>query len=119
MARRIARIGVCALGWSAENSGGHGVQRSKKIVFFIPSFSSIEATAPLGLLAISTPLLRAGYDVHIIDSTIMPDYKQRVLNEVKDALCLGISLITGPMIKETVEIARAVKKWNKEFPIIL
>ena len=92
---------------------------SKKIVFFIPSFSSIEATAPLGLLAISTPLLRAGYTVKIIDSTIVPDYKARVLEEVKDALCLGISLITGPMISETVEIARGVKRWNKDFPVIL
>jgi len=95
------------------------VQRSKKIVFFIPSFSSIEATAPLGLLAISTPLLRAGYQIRIIDSTITPDYKHRILEEVKDSLCLGISLITGPMIKETVEIARSIKKWNKQFPIIL
>jgi len=92
---------------------------SKKIVFFIPSFSSIEATAPLGLLAISTPLLRAGYTVRIIDSTIHMDYKARVLEEVKDALCLGISLITGPMISETVEIARAVKRWNRDFPVIL
>lgn len=92
---------------------------SKKIVFFIPSFSSIEATAPLGLLAISTPLLRAGYEVRVIDSTITPDYKNRVLEEIRDALCLGISLVTGPMIRETVEICRAVKKWNSEFPIIL
>ncbi|HEV2420038.1 MAG TPA: radical SAM protein [Terriglobia bacterium] len=92
---------------------------SRKIVFFIPSFSSIEATAPLGLLAISTPLLRAGYQVRIIDSTITPDYKARVLDEVKDALCLGISLVTGPMIRETVEICRTVKKWKADFPIIL
>lgn len=92
---------------------------SRKIVFFIPSFSSIEATAPLGLLAISTPLLRAGYDVRIIDSSIAPDYTKRVLEEVKSALCLGISLVTGPMIRETVEICRAVKKWKRDFPIIL
>lgn len=95
------------------------MKKSKKIVFFIPSFSSIEATAPLGLLAISTPLLRAGYEVCIIDSTIVPEYKKRVLDEVKDALCLGISLVTGPMISETVEISRAVKKWNPDFPVIL
>ena len=68
------------------------MRASKKVVFFIPSFSSIEATAPLGLLAISTPLLRAGYYVRIIDSTICPDYKQRIAEEVKDALCLGIRL---------------------------
>jgi radical SAM superfamily enzyme YgiQ (UPF0313 family) len=92
---------------------------SNKIVFFIPSFSSIEATAPLGLLAISTPLLRAGYDVRIIDSTIAPDYKKRIQEEVKDALCLGISLVTGPMIQETVEVARTLKEWDPAFPILL
>ena len=98
---------------------GAAVKSSKKIVFFVPSFSSIEATAPLGLLAISTPLLEAGYEIRIIDATITPDYKQRILEEVKDALCLGISVVTGPMIKDTVDVAKAVKKWDPEFPIIL
>ncbi len=92
---------------------------SKKIIFFFPAFSSQEATAPLGILAISTPLLRAGYEVKIIDSTITPHFQERVLEEVKDALCLGISLVTGSMIRETVQIARAVKAWNKDYPIIL
>ena len=52
------------------------MKSSKKIVFFVASFSSIEATAPLGILAISTPLLDAGYEVNIIDSTITPNYKK-------------------------------------------
>lgn len=91
----------------------------KKVVFFFPSFASSEATAPLGILAVSTPLLRAGYEVCLIDSTITPNFKQRVLEEARDALCLGISLVTGPMIRETVEIARALKAWNPDFPIIL
>jgi len=95
------------------------VKSSKKVVFFVPSFSSIEATAPLGLLSISTPLLKAGYEVRIIDSTITPDYKKRILEEIKDALCLGISVITGPMIRETVAVSKAIKAWNPEFPIIL
>ena len=92
---------------------------SKKVVFFFPSFASSEATAPLGILAVATPLIRAGYEVVLIDSTIAPNYKKRVLEEVRDALCLGISLVTGPMIRETVEIAGAVKAWNPEFPIVL
>lgn len=92
---------------------------SRKVVFFFPSFASTEATAPLGILAVATPLLRAGYSVTIIDSTITPNFKKRVLEEVQDALCLGISLVTGPMIRETVEIARAVKAWDPNFPIIL
>ena len=92
---------------------------SRKVVFFFPSFASSEATAPLGVLAVATPLIRSGYQVILIDSTITPDYKKRVLEEVHDALCLGISLVTGPMIRETVEIARAVKEWNPDFPIVL
>src|ERR1700726_3392785 len=92
---------------------------SKKVVFFFPSFASTEATAPLGILAVATPLLRAGFSVRLIDSTITPNFKRRVLEEVQDALCLGISLVTGPMIRETVEIARAVKAWKSDFPIIL
>ena len=92
---------------------------SKKIVFFFPSFASSEATAPLGILAVATPLVRAGYQVVLIDSTITPNYKKRVLEEVRDAICLGISLVTGPMIRETVEIANAVKEWDPDFPIVL
>lgn len=95
------------------------MKSSKKIVFFVASFSSVEATAPLGILAIATPLLNAGYDVRIIDSTISPNYQRDVLREVKDALCLGISVVTGPMIRETVDVAKAVKKWDPEFPVIL
>jgi anaerobic magnesium-protoporphyrin IX monomethyl ester cyclase len=92
---------------------------SKKVVFFFPAFSSTEATAPLGILAVSTPLINAGYTVRLVDSTITPDFAKVVLRELEDAICLAVSLVTGPMIRETVAIARAVKQWNPEFPIIL
>jgi len=93
--------------------------RQKKVVFFFPAFSSQEATAPLGILAVSTPLLRAGYQVRIIDSTITPNFQKRVLAEVADAVCLCVSLVTGPMIRETVQMARAVKSLYPGMPIVL
>ncbi|HMF74535.1 MAG TPA: radical SAM protein [Bryobacteraceae bacterium] len=93
--------------------------RLKKIVFFFPAFSSQEATAPLGILAVSTPLIRAGYQVCLIDSTITPNFQKRVLEELKDSLCLAVSLVTGPMIKETVEIARAAKELYPDKPVVL
>ena len=93
--------------------------RSKKIVFFFPAFSSQEATAPLGILAVSTPLLRAGYQVRIVDSTITPNFQKAVLKELDDALCLAVSLVTGPMIRETVQIARAAKTLYPEKPVVL
>ena len=91
----------------------------KKIVFFFPAFSSQEATAPLGVLAVSTPLLRAGYQVKIIDSTITPNFQRRVMEELKDALCLAVSLVTGPMIKETVQIGREAKRLYPDLPVVL
>ena len=92
---------------------------SRKIVFFFPAFTSSEATAPLGILAVATPLLRAGYDVRIVDSTITPDFKKTTLRELDDALCLAVSLVTGPMIRETVEIAREAKRLYPDKPVIL
>lgn len=92
---------------------------SKKIVFFFPAFSSTEATAPLGILAVATPLIRAGYEVALIDSTITPNFQARVTEEMRDALCLCVSLVTGPMIRETVEIARTVKSLYPGKPVIL
>ena len=93
--------------------------RSKKIVFFFPAFSSLEATAPLGILAVSTPLLRAGYQVRIIDSTITPRFQKRILEELRDAMCLAVSLVTGPMIRETVQVARETKRLYPDLPVIL
>src|SRR5712664_721599 len=92
---------------------------SKKIVFFFPAFSSQEATAPLGILAVSTPLLRAGYQIRIIDSTITPNFQKQVLAELSDALCLAVSLVTGPMIRETAQIARAAKALYPDLPVVL
>ena len=93
--------------------------RRRKVVFFFPAFSSQEATAPLGILAVSTPLLKAGYELKIIDSTITPNFQKRVLEELSDALCLAVSLVTGPMIRETAQIAMAAKELYPDKPVIL
>lgn len=95
------------------------MRTSNRIVFFFPSFASSEATAPLGILAVATPLIRAGFEIVLIDSTITPNFRERVLVETKDAVCLGISLVTGPMIRETMEIAKAVKARDPGFPVVL
>src|SRR5581483_10972973 len=53
------------------------------------------------------------------DSTITPNFRERVIEELADALCLCVSLVTGPMIRETVQIARAAKQLYPEKPVIL
>src|SRR5438445_13794557 len=75
---------------------------SKKVVFFFPAFSSQEATAPLGILAVATPLLRAGYQVRIIDSTITSNFQKTLLNWLSAALCAAVSLVSAPRCRETL-----------------
>ena len=113
----IIRTSARLLGFGVGQ--GLGRSTSRKVVFFFPAFSSLEATAPLGILAVSTPLLRAGYQVRIVDSTITPDFRKAAVAELEDALCLAVSLVTGPMIRETVAITREAKRLYPDKPVIL
>lgn len=89
-----------------------------KVVLIYPAYDGPPLSAPLCLLSLASPLLAAGFEVSIIDAAIVPDFESRVLREVRDALCLGISLLTGPMIRGAIRIARRVKQNNPGIPII-
>src|SRR5438270_5321811 len=38
---------------------------------------------------------------------------------MRDAICLAVSLVTGPMIKETIQVAKAAKALYPDRPIVL
>src|SRR6185436_1558338 len=90
----------------------------KKVLLFFPSYRSIEAAPPLALLALAPVIERQGYAVEIIDSTIEPGFKERILDGLDESICLGISIVTGPMIDEAIQISRAVKAKRPKFPVI-
>ncbi|HEX8924991.1 MAG TPA: radical SAM protein, partial [Terriglobales bacterium] len=54
----------------------------------------------------------------IVDAAVVPDYKKRVLREIENAACLGISVLTGPMIYGAIEVAKAVKESRPELPVV-
>lgn len=89
-----------------------------KVVLFYPPYDGPPLSAPLCLLALASPLLRSEFDVKLIDSVTSPDFERAVLRETEDALCLGISLLTGPMITTAIRIARAVRKLRPNLPIV-
>jgi len=89
-----------------------------KVVLFYPAYDGPPLSAPLCLLSLASPLLAAGFEVTIIDAAIAPDWESRVLREVQDALCLGISVLTGPMIRGAIRIAKLVKKQHPNVPVI-
>ena len=90
-----------------------------KIVFFFPSYATKDVTPPLALISLAGPLVTAGYEVRIVDAAVEKDHISAVLEQVQGALCLGISLITGPMIQGAAEVARAVKQLYPQVPIVL
>src|ERR1700757_4678192 len=84
-----------------------GKSMKKKVILFFPSYRSIEAAPPLALLALAPIAERRGLTVDIIDSIVDPEYRQRITQQLDETACVGISIVTGPMILEAIEVARA------------
>jgi anaerobic magnesium-protoporphyrin IX monomethyl ester cyclase len=91
----------------------------EKVVLFYPPYEGPPLGAPLSLLALAGPLLKAGFQVKLVDNLIAPDYQDAILHEVEDAICLGISVLTGPHIGAAIRVASAVKKCRPDVPIVL
>ena len=92
---------------------------SGTVVLFFPSYHSDEAAPPLALIHLAAPLVAKGYRVRIVDSAVVADSVAAVLAECEDALCLGISMVTGPMITQGVDVARAVRARRPALPIVV
>jgi radical SAM superfamily enzyme YgiQ (UPF0313 family) len=90
----------------------------KKVVLFFPSYYSDEAAPPLALIHLAAPLVEDGYQVRIVDSAVSEDCVSDVLDACDGATCLGISMVTGPMITQGVEVARAVRARHPGLPIV-
>ncbi len=89
-----------------------------KVVLFYPAYDGPPLSAPLCLLALAAPLLQAGFEVVVIDAAIEPKAEERVLRESSDALCLGISVLTGPMILGAIRVAKEMKRLHPRVPVI-
>jgi len=74
--------------------------------------------APLPILAVSAPLLAAGFDVTLINGEVEADWLRKVTDECADALLLGISSMSGPQIHFGLEAARAVRTAGHQLPLI-
>lgn len=92
--------------------------RRGKVILFYPAYDGPPLGAPLCMLALASTLREANFDVVLIDAAIDPEYRAHILRESVDALCLGISVLTGPMIRGAIEIATAVKSGIPSLPII-
>jgi radical SAM superfamily enzyme YgiQ (UPF0313 family) len=91
---------------------------NNKVVLFLPPYDGPPLGPPLSLLSLASPLLEAGFQVSIVDASIDRAYKISLASEITGALCLGISMLTGRMIRSAVEVSRFVRAIRPGLPII-
>ena len=92
--------------------------KRRKIVLFSPFYDGPAFGPPAALLHLATPLRQAGFVVRIIDGKITPNYLDEIEDEIKDALCFGISYLTGPMIEGAIEASRHAKQLRPDMAVI-
>lgn len=87
-----------------------------KIVLYNPDV--VFFTMPLALLAVGSALDPAHYVVRIVDGRLERDPVGAVLAEIDDALCLGVTVLTGAPIHDALRVSRAAKARRPELPVI-
>ncbi len=73
---------------------------------------------PLALLAVGSALDPEGYEVKIIDGRLEADPHAAVLREAKDALCLGLTVLTGEPLRDALEVSRLAKRNYPTLPVV-
>jgi anaerobic magnesium-protoporphyrin IX monomethyl ester cyclase len=88
----------------------------KKVVLYNPVAAFY--TMPLALIAVGSALDAGRYEVKIIDGRLEQDPVKRVIAESKDALCFGLSVLTGAPISDALTISRTIKAKYPEKPVV-
>jgi radical SAM superfamily enzyme YgiQ (UPF0313 family) len=87
-----------------------------KVVLYNPW--AVFYTMPLALLAIGSELDPDRYEVVIIDARVDSDAESTVLAHIGEAVCLGITVLTGAPISDALAISRAAKRARPELTVV-
>ena len=85
-----------------------------KVVLYNPR--AVFWTMPLALVAVGSALDRERYEVVVVDGRLEPD--ETLFAHLEDALCLGMTVLTGAPLGEALAISRAVRRRLPDLPII-
>ena len=92
------------------------MMKRHKIILYNPK--AVFYTMPLALLAIGSYLDPCKYEVIIIDGRLEKDSLKAVLSQIDDALCLGVTALTGNPIRDALRISRAAKAKRPDLPVV-
>jgi anaerobic magnesium-protoporphyrin IX monomethyl ester cyclase len=88
----------------------------RKIVLYNPR--AVFFTMPLALIAIGSELDPAKYEVVIVDGRLDPDAEKTVIEQMRDAVCLGVTVLTGAPIADALRVTQAAKRAHPGVPVV-
>jgi radical SAM superfamily enzyme YgiQ (UPF0313 family) len=92
-----------------------------KVILFFPGFEGGERGYhwfPFPFLYLSPFLEKSGYEVEIIDARVEERWETLLESSLTNALCLGITAMTGRDIKDGIDAARICREDSPQVPII-
>lgn len=89
--------------------------KNKILLVYPGGFGSIYPELPLSLVYIAWALKKKNYVIEILDARLK-DYRD--ITSVDDYLFVGFSTMTGPMIKEALNVAEHVRNLNNNIPLV-
>jgi len=88
----------------------------RKVVLYNPQAPFF--TFPLPLLAISTMIDRQQYDIEIVDARIEKEPHDKVLRSLNDAICVGVTVLSGSPIRDALQLTKKVKEAAPQVPVV-
>ena len=95
-----------------------GASDSPKVVLFSPPYEGKVFGPPLGLLSLAASLRVAGFQPIIIDGAIDPKFLDAIAREAPRCIAFGVSLLTGPVIRDAIAASLLIRQLRPELPII-
>jgi anaerobic magnesium-protoporphyrin IX monomethyl ester cyclase len=89
-----------------------------KVLLFLPPYEGKVFGPPLGLLSLASSLRNAGYEACIVDGALRSDYLEAIKSNLDGSIAFGVSLLTGPMIRDAIAASRLVRGLSPQTPII-
>lgn len=85
-----------------------------KVVLYNPQ--AVFWAMPLALLAVASALDRRRYEVVIVDGRL--DSLDVLLSHLDDAVCLGVTVLTGAPLHDALRVSRLARQRRPELPVI-
>ncbi len=88
----------------------------RKVVLYNPR--AVFYTMPLALVALASALDRDRYEPVIVDGRLEHDPLARLIAETRDALALGVTVLTGAPLRDALDVTRQLRQARPDLPVI-